>query len=135
MALCDQVWRRAAEKTTTYEEELLTIDDVLSQTSPQLIRILHAYTLLYDSKRNQNPALYEICHVLHHLWDELRAIICPIRASIGEDETALERHFLAVSHRTRIHVVHPDPTLGVIASSAMRVMAKLTVHQLPKPVF
>jgi hypothetical protein len=77
MALCERVWRLAVGKTMTYEGELQTIDNVLSQTSPQLIRILHAYTLVYDSRRGQHPALYEICHVLHHSWDELRAIICP----------------------------------------------------------
>ncbi|KAJ7214088.1 hypothetical protein GGX14DRAFT_444977 [Mycena pura] len=129
MSLCADIWMEATEKTTTNEEE---IHHVVSQISPELIRILHAYPLLYNRALGQHPALDEIRLVLDCSWDELRTVICPLRVSVGEDERALKALFLSVSYRTRIHELHSSPTLGDMAAGAMQVMTNLTTHQLPR---
>ncbi|KAJ7884483.1 hypothetical protein B0H13DRAFT_2045789 [Mycena leptocephala] len=103
--------------------------------SPQLIQLLHAYPLLYDVDKGQHPALNELRPVLGHSWDELRTIICPLRGLVSQENTALELLFLSVSHRTRIHELHPDPTLVHMAHGAMRSMTNLTICQLPKKFY
>ncbi|KAF8203547.1 hypothetical protein K438DRAFT_1820351 [Mycena galopus ATCC 62051] len=129
MDRCDEIWSQATKEKTRMEGE---IHDVVTQTSPELIRIFHAYPLLYDVKWGQGPILYKIRQVLDLSWDKLRAIICPLRESVGDNGEELERLFVSVSHRTRIRQLHPDPDLHNLTAGAMAVMMKLTTYQLPR---
>ncbi|KAF8203551.1 hypothetical protein K438DRAFT_1820375 [Mycena galopus ATCC 62051] len=128
MGRCDLIWSQATKEKTKTEGE---IHDAVTQTSPELIRIFHAYSLLYDVQQREDPALNEMRPVLDLSWEKLRAVICALRESVGNDEE-LERLFVSVSHRTRIHQLHPDPDLRHLAAGAMAVMMKLTAHQLPR---
>jgi hypothetical protein len=132
MAVCDGIWSRAIKRTAGNTEEMQEVKQVLAWMSPLLMRLLHAYPLLYDLGLRQFPALWELRPVLDQSWDELRTVICPLRELVGETNTALERLFFSISHQTRVHELHPDPTLGYMAHGAMWTMTNLTTHQLPK---
>lgn len=126
MLFCDSVWCLPEEKL---DDELQDIHQVLLQTSPQLIKVLHGYALL-DEWPGLFISLFDIRLVLDHSWDELRTIICPLRGITGENTAALKKLFTYASHPTRIRELHPDPTLWDLANGSMRLMKKITVHRV-----
>ncbi|KAJ7627683.1 hypothetical protein DFH06DRAFT_733072 [Mycena polygramma] len=100
----------------------------LSQTSPQLIRIIHAYQLLRVQPVHLF-SLFEIRLVLDCSWDDLRAAICPLQEMFQEDEAALKRFCATVMNPARMRELCPDTTLGKIAEGCMRLVNS-DIHQL-----
>jgi hypothetical protein len=72
-------------------EQLQSTDspDILSQISPQLIRILYARRVLPDIFGAQEHCLLKIHVLLGLSWEELRAVICPLREILGDDSARL----------------------------------------------
>ncbi|KAJ7812742.1 hypothetical protein B0H14DRAFT_1452254 [Mycena olivaceomarginata] len=128
MTVCDMTWWNATKEATINEDG---IHHIVCEALPELVRILQAYPLLYDTPRGNFPTLWEIRHVLNLSWDQLQTIVCPLRVSIGDNPKELERLFLSVSHRKRIRELCSDQSLKDLATGAMRLMIKLSNHQLP----
>jgi hypothetical protein len=84
MVLCDKAWTPAE---STNEQQSNDCHDILSQTSPQLMRILYAYTVF--PKICSDNCLFRIYFFLGLSWEELRAEICPLRRILGDDMTRL----------------------------------------------
>jgi hypothetical protein len=84
---CDRIWsfpEYTAKESHNYSQ-------ILSQASPQLIRILQAYKLDFVSYgfHARGSKLLNIRLVLNLSWDELRKAIYPLRKIIGEDSYRL----------------------------------------------
>jgi hypothetical protein len=67
-------------------------ENILSQMSSQLRRILYTYRALYYP--GFECVLFRIHHLLGLSWDELRASICPLHRILGND-TARLRELIA----------------------------------------
>ncbi|KAF7369733.1 NACHT domain-containing protein [Mycena venus] len=87
MGLCDEAW---SGFESTDEQQSDICHDILTQTSPQLIRILYAYRALSTAGM---PTLYWYLFRIHFClglsWEELRAAICPLRTLLDDDEARL----------------------------------------------
>jgi hypothetical protein len=76
---CDFIW----SCRPSYEaKESHHYNKILSQTSPQLIRILQAYRLAGCN----HDSLLNIRLMLNLSWDKLRRAICPLHELIGDND-------------------------------------------------
>jgi hypothetical protein len=66
-------------------------DSIMSQMSPQLIRILYIYKVYPHNRFGVHSLLVRIHLIMGISWDELRAAICPLREILGEDPELLRR--------------------------------------------
>jgi hypothetical protein len=83
---CDRSFRRNPSYKAAKESH--NFSEILSQASPQLIRILQAYKL--DCAYHNCDFLLDIRLMLNLPWDELRRAICPLREIIGDVEGGIK---------------------------------------------
>jgi hypothetical protein len=124
MMFSDRVWR------TKNAGGLQDIHQVLSQASPRLIRVLQAYTLLYDPSTDRVVPVFDIRAVLNYSWDEMRIVICTLRGITGENESELGQVLESV-HPTHIRALCPESTLRDLAGGSMQLMKMIGSHELP----
>jgi hypothetical protein len=88
MALCDDVWDPAESRDT---RQWSNSYQILSQTPPQLIRILSVYRVCPSMSKEGPRFLLQIRLLLGMSWEELRLPICALRVILGNDRERLRR--------------------------------------------
>ncbi|KAJ7444543.1 hypothetical protein B0H11DRAFT_437643 [Mycena galericulata] len=118
MLQCEEVWWACSKELTT-EQDSRNHREVWSQVSPQLIRILRAFMVFPEGTI---CILFHLHHFLDLSWDEMRAIICPLRALVGEDEQQLRELFAFASDRTFIAEPNFHSIIRELALGGLHVM-------------
>jgi hypothetical protein len=80
MRQCDYVWCFTQTNFPLAARKWHNYGNILTQASPQLIKILQAYRLA-----PRYSSLLDIRLVLNLPWDELWRAICPLRKIIGDN--------------------------------------------------
>ncbi|KAJ7220878.1 hypothetical protein GGX14DRAFT_432353 [Mycena pura] len=81
--LCDESWTPSdltKRQPSSYHTEP-------AQVSPQLIKVIHAVTLLLNVSDSDFPIRVSV--MLGISWDEMRATICPLRRILGNNKARL----------------------------------------------
>ncbi|KAJ7472416.1 hypothetical protein B0H11DRAFT_1867203 [Mycena galericulata] len=134
MFLCDQVWSACSTELTT-EWDSRNGHEVWLQVSPQLIRILRAFMLFPDKSTR---ILFQLHFFLDISWDEMRAIICPLRALVSDDKQQLRELFAFASDPTFVvesnfRSIVRDLALGGLHMLTGVISDKILLHTLHLP--
>jgi hypothetical protein len=123
MDYCEKIWVEHGEIKITAQDQN-HCRQILSQTSPSLIRILQAFRFI--------PWGYNISHVLFRIhfpldfsWDELRMVISALRSLIGKEGAALIRKLLIVALDPTCVPVPFDSIMWDSACGSLRVMQQI----------
>ncbi|KAJ7759787.1 hypothetical protein DFH07DRAFT_443279, partial [Mycena maculata] len=115
MALCDEAWNSTRLRK---ERQLDNCHDILSRTSPQLIKILSSYRVF--PKICDGCFLVRIHFLLGLSWEELRTAICPLRGILGDDPTRLQELLIFDPEETFLGRQDSDSLLLELARGGLR---------------
>ncbi|KAJ7097683.1 hypothetical protein C8R44DRAFT_859837 [Mycena epipterygia] len=91
MLSCHRIWIQ----TTHVLDQMNPFNQVVLRPSPQLLRILHAYTHLADYadawSSGSQLHINNIRNLLDLSWEELRAAICPLKSLLGGQRNSIAR--------------------------------------------
>lgn len=139
MLLCDEAWD--VDRFWYEQKETNSYNEILAnRISPQLIKILYVCGVLAKKEHGSPPhhRLWSIRLLLDLSWDELRAVICPLREILADDK-ALLRGLLHDTMARRFHQLKviwgatlPDSNYVFLelAKGFLRVMVAILNHDL-----
>jgi hypothetical protein len=136
MHLCDSFWKGVTYTSHTQPQKSYNNEEILSQASPQLSRILQGYRVMrpflpgFDAVCGLSP-LFNIRLLLNLPWDEIKKAICPLRRIIGENKGELEELFYATSNPTLWQQPHSGSIFWDLARGYLRTMNSILLHRLP----
>ncbi|KAJ7437405.1 hypothetical protein FB451DRAFT_1305732 [Mycena latifolia] len=119
MMLCDDVWYPSTATQVTTEQK--SHNHQVLQASPQLIKVLRAFSVLPPGCRYR--ALFTVHIMLDLSWDKLRAAICPLQGILGDDKERLRELFISASHEARFGEV--ESTIRDLVSGGLHVLKEI----------
>ncbi|KAJ7822895.1 hypothetical protein B0H14DRAFT_2827605 [Mycena olivaceomarginata] len=130
MALCDDVWSAAEARDTRQSSNGYQI---LSQTPPQLIRILSVYKVFPDMTKlgTGTRFLLQIRLLLGMSWEELRVAICALRVILGNDRKRLHRLLTANLNDTVWGAFDSKGLLIELARGGLRLLETMINSEEP----
>ncbi|KAJ6551962.1 hypothetical protein B0H19DRAFT_1159485 [Mycena capillaripes] len=128
LLFCDASWSSQGLQRPIQNPQISGL--VGLQASPGLVKILSAYQVLhripYGGASNN---LLKIRSLLDLSWDELRMIICPLRAILGEDDKELEG-LLISQPPTMFSRLDFDSLMAELGSGVLRLIKRLLRHEV-----
>jgi hypothetical protein len=130
MLFCDASWssqglRRPIQKAQPW-------DIVGLHVSPQLIKILSACRVLHRIPYGgAADNLLKIRILLDLSWDELRMVICPLRAIVGEDDEKLKGLLISVPE-TLFSRLNFDSLVNDLGYGFLRLIKRLVRDEVDR---
>jgi hypothetical protein len=102
------------------------------RTSPELIRVLHAYAFsVRDAGRFLETSLFKIRLLLNLTWEELRTTICPLLASFSQDQGGVHDLLIFVTHPSRFRMFGARCTLETLVRNSTKILKQVLSGELP----
>ncbi|KAF7348939.1 NACHT domain-containing protein [Mycena venus] len=118
MMLCDQAWTQTESAKESHSNNC---HDIVSRMSSQLIKILYYSRVIpfFDTP----GILFRIHFLLDLSWDELRAVICPLRRILRDDTEHL--HELRICSEETLQSLDSNSLLSDLSDGAFRVLGTM----------
>ncbi|KAJ7741735.1 hypothetical protein B0H16DRAFT_1861900 [Mycena metata] len=118
MSLCDETWDPNPQDDD--QEWNTPCDDTFLQLSPQLLQILYASKVLPDICEQR--CLARIRFLLGLSWDDLRKVISPLQAILGDDLEGLQELRTCNFDKAFSEGLNGSAVLSELAHGALRII-------------
>ncbi|KAJ7041047.1 hypothetical protein C8F04DRAFT_187773 [Mycena alexandri] len=132
MLLCGAIWSKngtTRRRVKTSRRHTHRLREFLSQAPPALIQILFVHkidAIVGVFRHSSHGSIFNIRRLVDLSWDDLRATLCALRETIGQDPKMLARLLDCASDPT-VFQGHSESTLQKVAYSAIHHRKQLVL--------